>query len=233
MLAAGATWSQVRGYSVAAGLSPLTRGNRFGPQSEPAPLGPIPAHAGQPGWRPRGRRPRGAYPRSRGATGSACGGSAWSGGLSPLTRGNLLRHDRRCAGVGPIPAHAGQPTCPRARSRHCWAYPRSRGATTRAYLCFSRALGLSPLTRGNLSRSREHDGAKGPIPAHAGQPASDPGGEHPGAGLSPLTRGNPPMVRGCSSSPRGLSPLTRGNLFLHQARHRALGPIPAHAGQPR
>ncbi len=131
------------------GLSPLTRGNQVGAREVGVREGPIPAHAGQPAAPAAVRPGAGAYPRSRGATRAKLRRLGGSKGLSPLTRGNLLRHDRRCAGVGPIPAHAGQPTCPRARSRHCWAYPRSRGATTRAYLCFSRALGLSPLTRGN------------------------------------------------------------------------------------
>ena len=50
-------------------------------------------------------------------------------GLSPLARGNLLRHAPRVSAGGPIPARAGQPCGVALIPRLAGAYPRSRGAT--------------------------------------------------------------------------------------------------------
>ena len=53
------------------GLSPLTRGNRCDAQLFGRPIGPIPAHAGEPPPAPTNTSSARAYPRSRGGT-SAC-----------------------------------------------------------------------------------------------------------------------------------------------------------------
>ena len=72
-------------------------------------VGPIPAHAGEPGCQRPPACPPWAYPRSRGGTGDACNAAHRVGGLSPLTRGNLNDTESIVAGLGPIPAHAGEP----------------------------------------------------------------------------------------------------------------------------
>ena len=153
------------------GLSPLTRGNRLGWSRSCHSVGPIPAHAGQPCCRcGRPRRAR-AYPRSRGATVVGAAEVFQQQGLSPLTRGNLLWMWSCVPCFGPIPAHAGQPRPPSPAMMASRAYPRSRGATRidgeRVFL----DEGLSPLTRGNLGQLAFAQHGRGPIPAHAGQPA--------------------------------------------------------------
>ena len=115
--------------SAHSGLSPLTRGNLRRLAWQELQIGPIPAHAGQPFWPICASRWPGAYPRSRGATCRILCRPRPRLGLSPLTRGNRQGKRVGGAGLGPIPAHAGQPACrffARCRGR---AYPRSRGAT--------------------------------------------------------------------------------------------------------
>ena len=72
-------------------------------------------------------------------------------GLSPLTRGNRLRGEGGNAAMGPIPAHAGEPRVGAVRVAGEGAYPRSRGGTVLDADAIDREMGLSPLTRGNLS----------------------------------------------------------------------------------
>ena len=111
------------------GLSPLTRGNQREQQAMTLITGPIPAHAGQPlqAWRAAGVA--GAYPRSRGATLRTARIATLPAGLSPLTRGNPPAAHILADPVGPIPAHAGQPTYLANMQTAVKAYPRSRGAT--------------------------------------------------------------------------------------------------------
>ena len=111
------------------------------------------------------------------------------------------------------------------------AYPRSRGGTVSGHFDLCALGGLSPLTRGNRVVAVVAVATLGPIPAHAGEPAT--------AGTSQRQRRAYPRSRGGTSAivnfpnrARGLSPLTRGN---HQPRFSVwprLGPIPAHAGEP-
>ena len=193
------------------GLSPLTRGNRPGRRRWPTRQGPIPAHAGQPY---RIKRDDGSIT-----------------GLSPLTRGNLQLGHWRILLPGPIPAHAGQPPpAPVGVHRH-GAYPRSRGATSSLDTGASSFRGLSPLTRGNQPDTTFTSAASGPIPAHAGQPKSNP----PLRILRrayPRSRGATDRLQQIVAQSWGLSPLTRGNLPTLSGILVSLGPIPAHAGQP-
>src|SRR5260370_10603088 len=95
------------------------------------------------------------------------------------------------------------------------------------------------------------DGAKGAIPAHAGEPPSlappaggtwgDPrarggtaaGRAHglPGSGRSPRTRGNLKTATAMTPT-RGRSPRTRGNRDDGGEQRRPGGALPAHAGEP-
>ena len=112
------------------GLSPLTRGNQSTGKAIRLPVGPIPAHAGEPGSPATVFTSLRAYPRSRGGTEPGAGLGGGCRGLSPLTRGNhvVAREAQRLR--GPIPAHAGEPI-PRCRASLLqWAYPRSRGGTS-------------------------------------------------------------------------------------------------------
>ena len=91
-------------------------------------------------------------------------------GLSPLTRGNRVDRWRLLVCLGPIPAHAGEPVSTLAPSYAIRAYPRSRGGTYVVAVLHKHVKGLSPLTRGNLSRAPGTSRVLGPIPAHAGEP---------------------------------------------------------------
>ena len=127
----GATLNIFVGGAEGWGLSPLTRGNRAASRRRRAGRGPIPAHAGQPAGHPGRASHAGAYPRSRGATGPAPAAVKFQVGLSPLTRGNRFLGHERLDRAGPIPAHAGQPHAAPGARQAGWAYPRSRGATSR------------------------------------------------------------------------------------------------------
>ena len=157
------------------GLSPLTRGN-LGFCVDPSNvLGPIPAHAGEPAAYKSRRQGGGAYPRSRGGTGQLALTDNFKVGLSPLTRGNHDAGRYLCTPGGPIPAHAGEPARSAGLTTGTGAYPRSRGGTAEFRFDFDPCPGLSPLTRGNRMRWAERSFWQRPIPAHAGEPASNAG----------------------------------------------------------
>ena len=152
-------------------------------------------------------------------------------GLSPLARGNLRRPRWNLPRTGPIPARAGQPILYRITNKTSGAYPRSRGATGSGTNAMSLESGLSPLARGNLSRSVGESNRLGPIPARAGQPSRQ-SGRRPGIWAYPRSRGATCTLRIARVQERGLSPLARGNRcasFPFAAQQR---PIPARAGQP-
>ena len=213
------------------GLSPLTRGNRRRAARRGGGVGPIPAHAGQPVQVDGALRDRRAYPRSRGATVGRGASGDTRQGLSPLTRGNLVRAVDRAAQLGPIPAHAGQPAPSSVSAWASRAYPRSRGATQRELERAKQAWGLSPLTRGNPGHGVDLAALAGPIPAHAGQPSLD---HEPGSCVRayPRSRGATALGTCGLTAVKGLSPLTRGNRGRNGDPGRCRGPIPAHAGQP-
>ena len=153
-------------------------------------------------------------------------------GPSPLTRGNLRHRQGVGQAGGPIPAHAGQPLSPGCCRLREWAHPRSRGATVERICLNLGGTGPSPLTRGNRNRQGAHNQVGGPIPAHAGQPDEPgPGGARTRA--HPRSRGATSPGAMCPAAIRGPSPLTRGNPLWRGAPLHSIGPIPAHAGQPR
>ena len=117
------------------GLSPRVRGNLSMMFDDPSAAGSIPARAGEPAPRRRGRWSARVYPRACGGTNKnilgknlefglsrACGGTGRcrrkggrSYGLSPRVRGNPSRALGAAAGTGSIPARAGEPI---------WGFPR-------------------------------------------------------------------------------------------------------------
>ncbi len=227
----GATTCACSSATYRAGPSPLTRGNHDSRCASRTPLGPIPAHAGQPTSTSCGPMKARAHPRSRGATTAAIGRVTSATGPSPLTRGNRQSLPAPAHRWGPIPAHAGQPWTASTRRLKTRAHPRSRGATSMQGAPMSAALGPSPLTRGNLGKQRTGTVAQGPIPAHAGQPLEG-GLHHQLRTAHPRSRGATPPGRLLVRSSRGPSPLTRGNRGNLRIRPAQAGPIPAHAGQP-
>ncbi len=166
----GATELAELGEADDVGLSPLARGNLVNFVFGSMTVGPIPARAGQPPPRWRTSRSCRAYPRSRGATRCSQSNARRRWGLSPLARGNRTPFLLPPNSTGPIPARAGQPCWRWTCRTEPWAYPRSRGATSRTCRTAHSSTGLSPLARGNL-RSRNRRMIRwGPIPARAGQP---------------------------------------------------------------
>ena len=167
----GGTCGTRRRKSAPGGLSPLTRGNRSRRSKSPFHSGPIPAHAGEPRSVARELHPSTAYPRSRGGTFIIPPGWPQPWGLSPLTRGNQRGALLESKPARPIPAHAGEPP-PHSRSwKKLRAYPRSRGGTVLLVAVTTFSPGLSPLTRGNRLDDTGTTTCRGPIPAHAGEPA--------------------------------------------------------------
>jgi len=216
---------------MAAGLSPLARGNPTPHGDDQVRPGPIPARAGQPRAGYRSPCPARAYPRSRGAT-CCCGvtGTAASG-LSPLARGNHALMTCPHGGLGPIPARAGQPKNRPPHENMPRAYPRSRGATHSDANRSDGRQGLSPLARGNHGKAGLGLAASGPIPARAGQPGRQP--QHPRAARAyPRSRGATVFGTLARLPTGGLSPLARGNHIRTREKYTPRGPIPARAGQP-
>ena len=171
------------------------------------------------------------YPRVRGGTRSASSAGSKQTGLSPRARGNQVEFHLGRVGQGSIPACAGEPIGPRARSELSRVYPRVRGGTQiAAHLCKSRN-GLSPRARGNRLPPDERRGLLGSIPACAGEPAARRRIEVPG-GVYPRVRGGTRYKARLRRQAGGLSPRARGN---HQDRQLALArrrSIPACAGEP-
>ena len=91
------------------GLSPRTRGSLRAGLGLGGQGGPIPADAGEPSSTPRPSSPSRAYPRGRGGATTSGESIIMPVGLSPRTRGSLARRQRLAAGLGPIPADAGEP----------------------------------------------------------------------------------------------------------------------------
>ena len=193
------------------GLSPPTRGSRS-PASSFA-------------FRSR------VYPRPRGGAGYGAATGRVGGGLSPPTRGSLRYLCVFKQIHGSIPAHAGEP---RVRDRFRdgdRVYPRPRGGAPPTKAMPRLRMGLSPPTRGSLQSGIKRQHLVRSIPAHAGEPSSEPG-------ICLLTKVYP-RPRGGAVIPRpmlrqamGLSPPTRGSPNQRIADMAQERSIPAHAGEP-
>ena len=194
-------------------------------------MGPIPACAGQPGVQCGPLSARRAYPRVCGATRQLCCIFVIEQGLSPRVRGNRERPQAHQLLIGPIPACAGQPGCPRIRGAAFGAYPRVCGATAILWLAHEKNLGLSPRVRGNLLPHPISWLLRGPIPACAGQPAPIIGGRRI-ARAYPRVCGATGQQRDVMVIVPGLSPRVRGNRQDLRRQDGSGWPIPACAGQP-
>ena len=135
----------------AIGLSPRVRGNRFAAGYHCRIVGSIPACAGEPCERPRGRYADEVYPR-------VCGGTELPEQVVPLLKGLS-------------PRVRGNPE-KRLESRpELRVYPRVCGGTNNARSTEMDNLGLSPRVRGNPLYWRIYSARSGSIPACAGEPA--------------------------------------------------------------
>ena len=213
------------------GLSPHARGNRRRIRRCDVADGSIPARAGQPLVDSQNPHRPQVYPRTRGATSVMALKWALRSGLSPHARGNREHYDRVPPRERSIPARAGQPTCRCTDSRVRGVYPRTRGATLKRVHHASALRGLSPHARGNRRCAGRPSGARGSIPARAGQPESG-GSRWAGQWVYPRTRGATQLIATTNVYIEGLSPHARGN---RPFRYFAIGrsrSIPARAGQP-
>ena len=213
------------------GLSPRRRGNRPVAVDVRRDTGPIPAQAREPAAFSVLRLMRRAYPRAGGGTGPRGTAITAIPGLSPRRRGNRGA-ERRARGLrGPIPAQAGEPGI-----RSLWvgegrAYPRAGGGTFGSTAKGAPIPGLSPRRRGNPRPPESHERSFGPIPAQAGEPASDPESRST-TGAYPRAGGGTMSICSGVGFMAGLSPRRRGNLLSGRLVCCATGPIPAQAGEP-
>ena len=152
-------------------------------------------------------------------------------GLSPRMQGSRYRCSTRTGWAGPIPAHAGQPKLSWILSIMRRAYPRACRAAPVRRLARAVVQGLSPRMQGSPDIKWGGYAARGPIPAHAGQPS----------GRTAVRSRNGAYPRACraavdydivSEFDRGLSPRMQGSRIPTIALCAGNGPIPAHAGQP-
>ena len=131
-----------------------------------------------------------------------------------------------------IPAGAGEPAKPVARTHVKKVYPRGCGGTFDSVADACVGAGLSPRVRGNLVVNRGSYLGCGSIPAGAGEPSV----------VTMCMWATPVYPRGCggtysigarSTANEGLSPRVRGNLQQPYTAAGIKGSIPAVAGEPR
>ena len=167
----GGTQAEAREREPARGLSPRVRGNLA--QVEPAAdrQGSIPAGAGEPDSTVGTLGFPGVYPRGCGGTAHSCLDLQPSSGLSPRVRGNHWHSDGELSHFGSIPAGAGEPSPETFGCATQEVYPRGCGGTLYDARDRAKALGLSPRVRGNHLVADGLLGARGSIPAGAGEPS--------------------------------------------------------------
>ena len=213
------------------GLSPRMRGSRRKSIPRTRSRRPIPAHAGQPAILARQHLHRWAYPRACRAADQKFTAAMLLGGLSPRMQGSLSLSGTFRSSYGPIPAHAGQPSAPRALAGREGAYPRACRAAIGTVVTAFKGEGLSPRMQGSPTAWTLQERSRGPIPAHAGQPLN--AGQH-----ALYSRAYPRACRAAihqferELEPLGLSPRMQGSHVDGDIGMPHAGPIPAHAGQP-
>ena len=152
------------------GLSPRVRGNRGISAAIWTRGRSIPACAGEPSLRMSSPPLFPVYPRVCGGTVKQQRSPRRLSGLSPRVRGNPVNSLAHAAGVGSIPACAGEPGALCASFRNARVYPRVCGGTPGDYLCRIHRQGLSPRVRGNPAAGEADLAFCGSIPACAGEP---------------------------------------------------------------
>ena len=171
------------------------------------------------------------YPRECGGTDYYRAGCKSDEGLSPRVRGNRASATNAASARGSIPASAGEPPTVGVHDREQGVYPRECGGTLCGPMSHWGQPGLSPRVRGNLMRSYVALGPARSIPASAGEPVSDLGGQR-GLRVYPRECGGTAISLCVYCSREGLSPRVRGNHIsssVNEGRHRS---IPASAGEP-
>ncbi len=202
----------------AEGRSPRVRGSPCASRRARRSRGSIPACAGQPSRPGRDRdRPR-VDPRVCGAADGRTRVDRAKLGRSPRVRGSLAPEKKKIAGLGSIPACAGQPKCRRHASWWIWVDPRVCGAAQPGRRRAAAPTGRSPRVRGSPERLLARLTAMGSIPACAGQPCAS-------STSAARTRVDPRVCGAAGREPTvivtsgGRSPRVRGS----RQRHAGLG----------
>ena len=152
--ACGGTGLPGAGVAQQHGLSPRLRGNHAVVLRAALDRRSIPAPAGEPSRVCICRGLDLVYPRACGGTPVFRVMSAISSGLSPRLRGNRHGSLRRRAGLGSIPAPAGEPPGFGEAAHLQLVYPRACGGTTAVPTLLPLLTGLSPRLRGNRQGGR-------------------------------------------------------------------------------
>ena len=213
------------------GLSPPTRGIPIRLGYYPKLRGSIPAYAGDPSDMDVNVHAKKVYPRLRGGSAAASSQASHSWGLSPPTRGIPCCRSYGVVLYGSIPAYAGDPRCPAGSLGMRPVYPRLRGGSKPKITLSIGAEGLSPPTRGIRRRLIASLPFVGSIPAYAGDPLT-PRARRRAGWVYPRLRGGSGPDRPYVQGQKGLSPPTRGIPPTQPGIHRAIGSIPAYAGDP-
>ncbi len=213
------------------GLSPRVRGNLHPARPRRRGPGSIPAGAGEPYDAARLAPVSPVYPRGCGGTVGLEQVEVSGRGLSPRVRGNP--QGLRPAGVRhrSIPAGAGEPRAWSGRRAPTRVYPRGCGGTGMMEGPKTRAEGLSPRVRGNLSLRELVTENERSIPAGAGEPhgALMSSARHE---VYPRGCGGTDVHDRCCDCGAGLSPRVRGNPRALGAASFPVRSIPAGAGEP-
>ena len=171
------------------------------------------------------------YPRPHGE--AASNGRTWdaASGLSPPTRGSLLRNAVPYFRLRSIPAHTGKPPAECRTIFPAAVYPRPHGEARPVPLRHQDAQGLSPPTRGSRRGGDGRRCRRRSIPAHTGKP---PGARRTTGIISVYPRPHGEADGEAVEDPaeRGLSPPTRGSRNSGSWCPPEVGSIPAHTGKP-
>ena len=212
------------------GSSPRVRGRRCFLNIVDHLPGLIPACAGQTGMICTVARSAAAHPRVCGADVLDMNAGVTRMGSSPRVRGRPSRRTTSTTRSGLIPACAGQTLAPAGALTAMRAHPRVCGADEVYSFNPGHDVGSSPRVRGRLGPGHLERRLVGLIPACAGQTCTfrQPM-NHPRA--HPRVCGADRLCDGTYADPLGSSPRVRGRPYCLRRSGRAVGLIPACAGQ--
>ncbi len=151
-------------------------------------------------------------------------------GLSPLVRGKRWWRCLPWHVLGSIPACAGETDVHRRSLNRRWVYPRLCGGNGIAERQRMQAMGLSPLVRGKPLQQAKFAGARGSIPACAGETCRNQKVPHR-IGVYPRLCGGNNVILQLPVIVQGLSPLVRGKRRRFVIDDGGPGSIPACAGE--
>ena len=191
-------------------LSPRVRGNLRQPVGYGSLPRAIPACAGEPAAKAKASLPPTCYPRVCGGTRSRPLPGTHTGLLSPRVRGNPAIPVDAGRTARSIPACAGEPKAVGKPFVLEAVYPRVCGGTADLANYYTRAFGLSPRVRGNLSQTLNSTANIRSIPACAGEPPPCATIDRE-LGVYPRVCGGTPTYQFSSARLSGLSPRVRGN----------------------